>query len=201
MFFAALTSRSCRVPQDGHGHVRVPRPSSARTCPHAEHVLADGYHRSITITRRPHRAALYASMARVYSAHCRPFRDLNRGYRARFAKNAVYATCWWRITCCSGTEDTSLSQARVRFQATRTQPNVRFSTLACSWSGYARHLYAALTTGNLIRPYPGSVNVTRREGERRLFPSLKIGVSTPQKDDPVRAAGAVDGRRRSAPRL
>jgi hypothetical protein len=45
-------------------------------------------------------------------------------------------------------------QARVRFQATRMQPNVRFSTLACSWSGYARHLYAVLTTGNLIRLCP-----------------------------------------------
>jgi len=42
-------------------------------------------------------------------------------------------------------------QARVRFQTTRTQPNVRFSTLACAGSGYARHLYAILTTRNLIR--------------------------------------------------
>jgi CheY-like chemotaxis protein len=28
------------------------------------------------------------------------------------------------------------------------------STLACSWSGYARHLYAVLTTRKLIRPCP-----------------------------------------------
>jgi hypothetical protein len=45
-------------------------------------------------------------------------------------------------------------QARVRFHTTRTQPNVRFSTLACAWSGYARHLYAVLTTRNLIRLDP-----------------------------------------------
>ena len=58
---------------------------------------------------------------RVYSADCRPSRDLNRGYRARFAKNAVYATCWWRIACCSGTEDTSFSHASssMAFKAVR----------------------------------------------------------------------------------
>ena len=58
---------------------------------------------------------------RVYSADCRPFRDLNRGYRARFAKNAVNADCWWRIACCSGTDDTSFSQASssVAFMAVR----------------------------------------------------------------------------------
>jgi hypothetical protein len=49
MFFAALTSRSCRVPQDGHGHVRVLRFSSVSRCPHAEQVFELGYHRSITI--------------------------------------------------------------------------------------------------------------------------------------------------------
>ena len=64
MFFAALTSRSCRVPQDGHCHVRVFKLRLARTCPHAEHVLDDGYHRSITIRCRPYLAALYSSMAR-----------------------------------------------------------------------------------------------------------------------------------------
>jgi hypothetical protein len=58
---------------------------------------------------------------RVYSADCRPFRDLNRGYRARWAKNAVYAACWWRIACCNGTEDTSFSQvsSSVAFMAVR----------------------------------------------------------------------------------
>jgi hypothetical protein len=44
--------------------------------------------------------------------------------------------------------------ARVWFQATRTQPDVRFSTWACAWSGYARHLYAVLMTRKLIRPNP-----------------------------------------------
>ena len=63
MFFAALISRSCRVPQDGHVQCRVSRLSSARTCPHAEHIFELGNHRSITITRRPHRAALYSSIA------------------------------------------------------------------------------------------------------------------------------------------
>jgi hypothetical protein len=75
MFCAALTSRSCRVPQDGHGHARV----------------------------------------------------VKLGWRR---------------------------QARVRFQATRTQPNVQFSMLACTWSGYARHLHAVLMMGNLIRHDP-----------------------------------------------
>jgi hypothetical protein len=64
MFFAALWSRSCRVPQDGHCHVRVFKLRLARRCPHAEHVFDDGYHRPITITRRPYLAALYAVMAR-----------------------------------------------------------------------------------------------------------------------------------------
>ena len=58
---------------------------------------------------------------RVYSADCRPFRDLNRGYRARLVKNAVYAACWWRIACWSGTEDTLFSHASssVAFMAVR----------------------------------------------------------------------------------
>ena len=36
--------------------------------------------------RRPSR---HRNPDRVYSADCRPFRDLNRGYRARLAKNAA----------------------------------------------------------------------------------------------------------------
>jgi hypothetical protein len=47
----------------------------------------------------------------VYSALCRPLRDLYRGYLARPAKKFVNATCWWRITCCNGTDDTSFSHA------------------------------------------------------------------------------------------
>src|SRR2546423_14315589 len=64
MFFAALMSRSCRVPQDGHCHVLVLRLSSASRCPHAEQVFELGYHRSITIRCRPARAVLYPSMRR-----------------------------------------------------------------------------------------------------------------------------------------
>ncbi len=45
MFFAALTSRSCRVPQDGHVQCRVDRLSSASRCPHAEQVFDEGYQR------------------------------------------------------------------------------------------------------------------------------------------------------------
>ena len=48
---AALISRSCRVPHDGHVQCRVSKLSSARRYPHAEHVFDDGNHRSITITR------------------------------------------------------------------------------------------------------------------------------------------------------
>ena len=43
-------------------------------------------------------------------------------------------------------------QARVRFHTTRTQPNVRLSTLACPGAGYARHLYAVTTTKLLRSP-------------------------------------------------
>jgi hypothetical protein len=59
--------------------------------------------------RRPWR---YRNPERVYSADCRPLRDLYRGYRVRPAKKLPDATCWWRIACWSGTEDTSLSQPR-----------------------------------------------------------------------------------------
>jgi hypothetical protein len=34
------------------------------------------------------------------------------GQAAGRAKNAWKAACWWRSACCSGTEDTSFSQAR-----------------------------------------------------------------------------------------
>jgi hypothetical protein len=64
MFFAAFTSRSCRVPHDGHVQCRVDRLSEASRCPHAEQVLDDGQKRSITITRRPARCALYSIMRR-----------------------------------------------------------------------------------------------------------------------------------------
>ena len=67
MFFAALMSRSCRVPQDGHCHVRIFKLSSVRRNPHVEQVFELGYHRSITIRCRPALAALYSSMRRMSS--------------------------------------------------------------------------------------------------------------------------------------
>ena len=60
MFFAALMSRSCRVPQDGHVQCLVVKLSSASRCPHAEHVLELGYQRPITIRCRPALAVLYS---------------------------------------------------------------------------------------------------------------------------------------------
>ena len=75
----------------------------------------------VPIFARYRRPARYRNPDRVYSADCRPCRDLNRGYRARPAKNAVYAACWWRIACWSGTADTSFSQvsSSVAFRAVR----------------------------------------------------------------------------------
>jgi hypothetical protein len=57
MFFAALTSRSCRVPQDGHCQCRAFKLSSVSRCPHATHVLLLGYHLLTVSTVRPALAA------------------------------------------------------------------------------------------------------------------------------------------------
>src|SRR5699024_12618502 len=64
MFFAAFTSRSCRVRQAGHVHARVFRGSLASRCPHSEQVLLLGNHRSMTTTVRPARWALFSSCRR-----------------------------------------------------------------------------------------------------------------------------------------
>jgi hypothetical protein len=82
-----------------------------------DHVNTSG----VSIFARKSAPSRHRNPDRVYSADCRPCRDLNRGYRARPAKNAVYATCWWRIACWSGTEDTSFSHASsaVAFMAVR----------------------------------------------------------------------------------
>ncbi len=56
--------------------------------------------------------SLIRNAARVYVADWRPARDLNRGYRARFSKNAVNAWCWCRRACWRGTLDTWLRNAR-----------------------------------------------------------------------------------------
>ena len=66
----------------------------------------------VLILARNRRPSRYRNPERVYSADCRPLRDLYRGYRARPAKKLLNATCWWRIACWSGTEDTSFSQPR-----------------------------------------------------------------------------------------
>ena len=50
-------------------------------------------------------------------------------------------------------DNTWCRQARVRFQTTRTQPNVRLSTRACPGAGQARHLYAVRTTTELLRSH------------------------------------------------
>ena len=150
---------------DVHGEGDVPAPARIPGDRHRGRVDR----RRVDARPRPHEASGVLILARnsarrgtgtperVYSADCRPLRDLYRGYRARLAKKLVNAACWCRIACCSGTEDTSFSHAsssvalhggqvgvglgearpgllavvpgvppaRVRFQTTRTQPNVR----------------------------------------------------------------------------
>src|SRR6266480_2707836 len=87
----------------------------------------------VSILARISLPSRYRNPERVYSADWRLLRDLYRGYLARLAKKLLNATCWCLIACWRGTEDTS-------------QPNVRLSTAACSGAGYARHLYAILTS-------------------------------------------------------
>lgn len=50
---AAFTSRSWRVPQLGHAHSRTDSGIFVSIWPHAEHVLLDGYQRSMRWTRLP----------------------------------------------------------------------------------------------------------------------------------------------------
>lgn len=64
MFLAAFASRSCRVPQDGHCHVRVESFNSPSMCPQAEQVFELGKNRSMTTSRLPHLSHLQASMDR-----------------------------------------------------------------------------------------------------------------------------------------
>src|SRR6185312_5607441 len=68
MLTAALTSRSCRTPQDSHAHSRTASGIFAARCPHAEHVFELGYQRSTTTRSRPYQSHLYSSMPRR-SAH------------------------------------------------------------------------------------------------------------------------------------
>lgn len=83
---AALMSRSCRMPQDGHVQCRVERLSSASRCPHAEHVYhgeppcqacrkaASAYHREWSRERRstrPPRRLKPCGTAAAYHRHRR----------------------------------------------------------------------------------------------------------------------------------
>ena len=47
-----------------------------------------------SVLARNRRPSRYRNPERVYSADCRPLRDLYRGYRARLAKKLLNATCW-----------------------------------------------------------------------------------------------------------
>jgi hypothetical protein len=66
MFFAAFTSRSCRVPHDGHVQRRVERDRAPSRCPHAEQVLELGYQRSAVITVRPYAVLMKPELIRSH---------------------------------------------------------------------------------------------------------------------------------------
>src|SRR5699024_11643128 len=63
MFFAALTSRSCRAPQ-AHVHERTCSGFGPVTVPQVEHNWDEGNQRSITTTLRPYQSALYSTIDR-----------------------------------------------------------------------------------------------------------------------------------------
>src|SRR6266581_3711125 len=107
MFFAALVSRSCRVPQDGHVQCLVERLSSASRCPHAEQVLLDGYQRSITIRCRPALAVLYSIMRRKVPQPQSEIALASDRLRTMFftARSSITITSWSR---------TSRAEARCR---------------------------------------------------------------------------------------
>ena len=71
MFFAALTSRSCRVPQDGHVQCRVLRDSSVSRCPQAEQVLLLGWNRSMPDTFRSSITITSWSRTSLVEVRCR----------------------------------------------------------------------------------------------------------------------------------
>src|SRR5215471_18040768 len=100
MFFAALMSRSCRVPHPGHVQCRVERLSSASRYPHAEQVLLDGYQRPVTTNVRPYRSHLY-SIWRRNSRHPQP--EIARAsdrFRTMFltARSSMTTMSFWRIS-------------------------------------------------------------------------------------------------------
>src|SRR6266702_6656621 len=64
---AALSSRSCTVPQPGHTQIRTRNGISPITYPHAEHVLDEGSHRDTLCTMRPYFWA-FSSISRTNCA-------------------------------------------------------------------------------------------------------------------------------------
>src|SRR5699024_6938575 len=51
----------------------------------------------------------YLNALAVNSAACLCRLLLKAGYAARLAKKLAKACCWWRSTCCMGTQETSFS--------------------------------------------------------------------------------------------
>jgi hypothetical protein len=72
-------------PHGSRGTVTVVGSMMAGSMPGQDQANASG----VSIFARYRCPSRHRNPDRVYSAHCRPFRDLNRGYRARWAKNAV----------------------------------------------------------------------------------------------------------------
>ncbi len=100
MFLAALMSRSCREPQDGHVQCLVFKLSSASRCPHAEQVLLEGYQRPVTIRCRPALAVLYSSMRRKVPHPQSLMALASDRLRTMFftARSSATITSWSRIS-------------------------------------------------------------------------------------------------------
>lgn len=100
MFRAALISRSCAVLHSGHVHCRVAKSSLSNVYPQQEHLLLDGYQRSIATTVLPYQPALYSS-CRTSSPQFASLMDLARvGLRTIFltAKFSTQITWFSRIS-------------------------------------------------------------------------------------------------------
>src|SRR6266568_557786 len=95
----STASETYQRPHGSRDTVTVAGSIVAGSMPGQDQVNASG----VSIFARNSAPSRHRNPDRVYSADCRPCRDLNRGHRARLAKNAVYAACWWRIACCNGT--------------------------------------------------------------------------------------------------
>src|SRR6266568_3845186 len=82
-------------PHGSRETVTVDGPADAGSMPGQDQVNSSG----VPILARNSWPPRYRKPDRVYSADCRPLRDLYRGYRARPAKKLLNATCWCRIAC------------------------------------------------------------------------------------------------------